>query len=265
MAGGHMKYRHLSRSSSHRQALLRNLVTSLFKHETIATTWHKAKEAQRLAEQLVTMGKKNTEATRRRATQIFFVCARSTVFPSHAHSCQEPNTLVPKLFGPIRERYLSRPGGYTRILRIEPIKEDQAESAILELVDGPRDLRFAMTAKTLAQNRPRRQFSERTAEYVKKVTRYRSDGVEQLQDMVQRMRIQKTKGVDQRMLAAPKKVYPEEGMKREMHYYEDKDFYYPANRPRVTRNSAEPRKRQIVPHQPSASQTGVTELKALAS
>jgi ribosomal protein L17 len=73
MAGGHMKYRHLSRSSSHRQALLRNLVTSLFKHETIATTWHKAKEAQRLAEKLITLGKKNTEATRRRATQIFYV------------------------------------------------------------------------------------------------------------------------------------------------------------------------------------------------
>ena len=68
-----MKYRHLSRSSSHRQALLRNLVTSLFKHETIATTWHKAKEAQRLAEKLITFGKKNTEATRRRATQIFYV------------------------------------------------------------------------------------------------------------------------------------------------------------------------------------------------
>jgi ribosomal protein L17 len=70
-----MKYRHLSRSSSHRQALLRNLVTSLFKHESIATTWHKAKEAQRLAEKLVTLGKKNTEASRRRAHQIFYVRA----------------------------------------------------------------------------------------------------------------------------------------------------------------------------------------------
>lgn len=69
-----MKYRHLSRSSAHRQALLRNLVTSLFKHESIATTWHKAKEAQRLADKLVTLGKKNTEASRLRATQIFYVC-----------------------------------------------------------------------------------------------------------------------------------------------------------------------------------------------
>jgi large subunit ribosomal protein L17 len=68
-----MKYRHLGRKSSHRQALLRNLVTSLFTHESIATTWPKAKEAQRLAEQLITLGKKNTEASRRRALEIFFV------------------------------------------------------------------------------------------------------------------------------------------------------------------------------------------------
>src|SRR5206468_9412408 len=73
MAGGRPIYRHLSRSSSHRQALLRNLVTSLFKHETISTTWHKAKEAQRMAEKLVTLAKKNTEASRRRAHQIFYV------------------------------------------------------------------------------------------------------------------------------------------------------------------------------------------------
>ena len=73
MAGGHLKYRHLGRKSSHRQALLRNLVTSLFEHESISTTWPKAKEAQRIAEKLITMGKKDTEASRRRATQIFYV------------------------------------------------------------------------------------------------------------------------------------------------------------------------------------------------
>lgn len=73
MAGGAIKYRHLNRSSAHRQALLRNLVTSLITHESIKTTWHKAKEAQRLAEKLITLGKKNTNASRRRAEQIFFV------------------------------------------------------------------------------------------------------------------------------------------------------------------------------------------------
>lgn len=68
-----MKYRHLGRKSSHRRALLRNLVTSLFTHESITTTWPKAKEAQRLAEKLITLGKKNTEASRNRAMTYFFV------------------------------------------------------------------------------------------------------------------------------------------------------------------------------------------------
>lgn len=74
MAGGRLQYRHLGRSSAHRQALLRNLVTSLFKHESISTTLPKAKEAQRLAEKLITLGKKNTEASRRSAVSIFYVC-----------------------------------------------------------------------------------------------------------------------------------------------------------------------------------------------
>jgi len=73
MAGGAVKYRHLSRKSSHRKALLRNLVTSLFEHESISTTWPKAKEAQRLAEKMVTLAKRNTEASKRRAHSIFFV------------------------------------------------------------------------------------------------------------------------------------------------------------------------------------------------
>lgn len=74
MAGGAIKYRHLSRKSSHRKALLRNLVTSLIEHETITTTWPKAKEAQRLAEKLITLGKRNTNAAKQRAQSIFFVC-----------------------------------------------------------------------------------------------------------------------------------------------------------------------------------------------
>lgn len=73
MAGSANKYRHLSRDSAHRQALLRNLVTSLFKHESITTTWPKAKEAQRLAEKLITLGKKNTETSRRTALSTFYV------------------------------------------------------------------------------------------------------------------------------------------------------------------------------------------------
>ena len=73
MAGGLVKYRHLSRKSSHRKALLRNLVTSLIEHESISTSWHKAKEAQRMAEKMISLGKKNTEASRRQALKFFFV------------------------------------------------------------------------------------------------------------------------------------------------------------------------------------------------
>lgn len=68
-----IKFRHLSRSSAHRQALLRNLVTALIEHEAITTSFAKAKEAQRLAEKLITLGKKNTGASRNQAQQIFYV------------------------------------------------------------------------------------------------------------------------------------------------------------------------------------------------
>ncbi|KAI9773810.1 MAG: hypothetical protein M1840_006035 [Geoglossum simile] len=173
MAGGHLTYRHLSRTSSHRQALLRNLVTSLFTHETITTTWPKAKEAQRLAEKLITLGKRNTEAARRKAGSIFYT----------------PHNLLPKLFGPLRSRYLHRPGGYTRVLRIEPSKADQAPSAILELVDGPRDIRFAMTVAAVARERAvvgDRGLRENTVRNVGKVTRFRPGGLEGLEQAVGR-------------------------------------------------------------------------------
>ncbi|KAL9002077.1 MAG: hypothetical protein Q9188_004969 [Gyalolechia gomerana] len=174
MAGGALKYRHLSRKSSHRQALLRNLVTSLFAHESITTTWHKAKEAQRLAENLITLGKKNTNASRRRAESIFY----------------EPLQHLPRLFTVLRDRYLNRPGGYTRVLRIEPMNKhyDQAPSAILELVDGPKDMRFHMTAKTLVRERATEEgVREITARNVNKVTRYRDGGMEELEKEVKRM------------------------------------------------------------------------------
>jgi large subunit ribosomal protein L17 len=109
------------------------------------------------------------------------------------------------------------------------MKEDQAESAILELVDGPKDMRFAMTAKTLAQIPTHKQFNEKTAENIKKVTRFREDGVEQLRDMVTRMRLEKERGIDDRILPPPRKVYPETKVKRELHYYEDVDPYTLAN------------------------------------
>ncbi|KAI9039482.1 mitochondrial 54S ribosomal protein bL17m [Aspergillus affinis] len=180
MAGGGGNFRHLGRKSSHRQALLRNLVTSLIQHESITTTWPKAKEAQRLAEKLITLGKKNTESSRRRALSIFY----------------NPHEMLPKLFGSLRERYADRPGGYTRVLRVEPKKDDQAPSAILELVDGPKDMRFALTARTIARQRSQglETLNELTTMNVRKVTQFRKDGVEDLERAIGRLGLDEKKG-----------------------------------------------------------------------
>ena len=74
------------------------------------------------------------------------------------------------------------------MLRIEPLKEDQAPSAILELVDGPKDMRFAMTARTVARMRGEGQdLNEMTQKNVEKVTRYRPDGEKALEEMVEKL------------------------------------------------------------------------------
>lgn len=169
-----IKYRHLGRDSAHRRALLRNLVTSLIENESISTTLAKAKETQRMAEKLITLGKKNTEASRTQAMSILF----------------EPHKHLPKLLGPLRDRYLNRPGGYTRLLLSEPLKDDAAPSAILSLVDGPKDMRFSITAKTLLREREAGLTSmpEMTAVNVRKVTRFRNMGEDDLEAEVERLK-----------------------------------------------------------------------------
>lgn len=73
------------------------------------------------------------------------------------------------------------------MLRIEPVKEDQAPSAILELVDGPKDMRFALTAKTIANIRSKgHEINDMTAANIQKVTRYRPNADDELQSMVER-------------------------------------------------------------------------------
>ena len=187
----HVKYRHLGRDSEHRRALLRNMVTSLIERESITTTWQKAKEAQKWAERLITLGKKNTNASRTKADGMVF----------------QPEKHLPKVFGALRERYATRPGGYTRVLRSEAWKDDAAESAILELVDGPKDMRFAMTAKTLARMREDgKPMSELTALNVRKVTRFREDGDQALEAEVERL-----EGVKEETEREEKRQFDEEG------------------------------------------------------
>ncbi|MBI3538953.1 MAG: 50S ribosomal protein L17 [Candidatus Eisenbacteria bacterium] len=110
-------HRKLSRTASHRRAVLRNLVTSLFQYERIETTVAKAKEARRLAERLITFGKQGDVAARRHVDR--FVMRRD---------------VTQKLFATIAPWYTERHGGYTRIVRIGRRLGDAGETAYLELV-----------------------------------------------------------------------------------------------------------------------------------
>ncbi|KAF4954248.1 hypothetical protein FGADI_5404 [Fusarium gaditjirri] len=176
MAGGTVKYRHLSRNSAARVALLRGLVTQLVQFEHIHTTYAKAKEAQRMAEKLITLAKRDNEPARRSAQGILYT----------------PTTTLPKLLGELRTRYLTREGGYTRVVRTESKNTyDQGESAILEFVDGPKDSRFMMTAKTVARDRMLGQeHTPVTRTNIKKVTQFR--GEVPFEEMVRRFMIMKT-------------------------------------------------------------------------
>lgn len=124
--------------------------------------------------------------------------------------------MLPKLFGPLRERYAQRPGGYTRVLRIEPMKEDQAASAILELVDGPKDMRFALTAKTIAAVREKgHNINDMTAANIQKVTRFRGDkGEGELEAMVKRFERLAEEGDEGATEVKKKRVYPENDRSR---------------------------------------------------
>jgi large subunit ribosomal protein L17 len=110
--------RKLGRTTAHRKALLRNLATALLEHERIITTEPKAKELRRVADKLVTLGKRGNLHARRQALQV----VRS-------------NAVVRKLFNEIAPRFAGRQGGYTRILRLGYRSGDAAAMAVIELVD----------------------------------------------------------------------------------------------------------------------------------
>ena len=117
----HMKSgRKLNMTSSHRQAMFKNMTASLIKHEVIKTTLPKAKELRRVAEPLITMAKEDGVANRR--------VAMSRIGDKEA---------VGKLFTEIGPRYRARPGGYLRILKCGFRAGDSAPMAFVELVDRP--------------------------------------------------------------------------------------------------------------------------------
>jgi len=112
--------RHLNRTSSHREAMFRNMACSLIEHEMIKTTLPKAKELRRVAEPLITLAKSDSVANRRLA-----------------FSRTGDKSVVGKLFSEIGPRYAERPGGYTRILKCGFRAGDSAPMAFVELVDRP--------------------------------------------------------------------------------------------------------------------------------
>ena len=110
-------YRKLGRNSAHRKAMLRNLVTDLFREERISTTDTRAKEARREAEKLITLAKRGDLHARRQVLSYIY-----------------DESVVTKLFEEIGPRYANRNGGYTRILKLGPRRGDAAEMVFLELV-----------------------------------------------------------------------------------------------------------------------------------
>ncbi|WP_288922980.1 50S ribosomal protein L17 [uncultured Ottowia sp.] len=119
-----MRHRHglrkLNRTSAHRQAMLRNMMNSLIEHEAIKTTLPKAKELRKVIEPMITLAKKDSLANKRLAFD----------------RLRDRDSVV-KLFAVLGPRYQTRPGGYTRILKMGFRVGDNAPMAFVELVDRP--------------------------------------------------------------------------------------------------------------------------------
>lgn len=110
--------RRLGRTTSHRKAMMRNMVTSLLEHERIVTTTPKAKEVRMLADQMITLAKRGDLHARRQALAVI-----------------RDRKVVAKLFEELKDSYMDRNGGYTRIIQTGTRKGDAASMAILELVN----------------------------------------------------------------------------------------------------------------------------------
>ncbi len=124
--------RQLNRTSEHRVALRRNLVSSLFEHETISTTLEKAKEVRPFAEKLITLAKKGNLAARRRAISLL---GNRTIYRDDNGEMVPEGTVISKLFSDLGPRYLDRPGGYTRIVKLAKRRlGDNGRVVLLQLV-----------------------------------------------------------------------------------------------------------------------------------
>ena len=139
--------RQLSRNSSHRWALMRNLVTALLREEKIQTTVPKAKELRRWAERVITLGKAGSLHARRQVLGIV-----------------QDKAVVRKLFDTIAPRFKERAGGYTRIIKIGWRRGDAAQMSLIELVAGADEAAAGKSGGAKKSRRARRQQAAKEAE-----------------------------------------------------------------------------------------------------
>jgi large subunit ribosomal protein L17 len=134
--------RQLSRNSSHRWAMMRNLITALLREEKIQTTDPKAKELRRWVDRVITLGKQGSLHARRQVLSIV-----------------QDKAVVRKLFDTMGPRFKDRPGGYTRIIKLGIRRGDAAKMALIELVGGEGEKEAAGGGKK--RRRTRRQQPEK--------------------------------------------------------------------------------------------------------
>tara|TARA_B100000315_G_scaffold69565_1_gene63347 strand:+ start:9317 stop:9898 length:582 start_codon:yes stop_codon:yes gene_type:complete len=146
--------RKLNRTSAHRKALFRNMVTALIRRERIRTTLAKAKELRGKVERTITLGKKGTLHARRNAMKL--VADKDS---------------LKKIFGPLAERYASRPGGYTRVIKLGHRLGDDAPMAFIELVDreGEAAPKAPVKGKKQAKAAAKKATAEKSGDAKKKV------------------------------------------------------------------------------------------------
>ena len=144
--------RRLGRTKEHRLAMRRNLVAALFQHETISTTIEKAKEVKPFAEKMITLAKKGTLPARRRAIALL---GNRDIIDYEEGQAVRKGTVIGKLFSELGPRYLDRPGGYTRIIRLS-LKRlgDNGQLVLLQLVGADE------TSEKKAKKRSRKKVKE---------------------------------------------------------------------------------------------------------
>ena len=125
--------RRLNRTSSHRKAMFANMAVALLKHEQIKTTLPKAKDLRRVVDRLITLGKRGDLHARRQA-----------------YSVLRDNAITAKLFDELAERYKTRPGGYTRVLKAGFRYGDMAPMGVIELVDRDPDAKGQDSGPTMS-------------------------------------------------------------------------------------------------------------------